>query len=75
MGNSPQYYSIETQIINEIIRSINISLNILNAERIWTSECSLWKKLVNKNISEKCVDYYSNLLKEIVTDYKKHQTW
>ena len=31
--------------------------------------------LVNKNISEKCVDYYSKLLKEIVTDYKKHQTW
>ena len=44
-----------SEISSEIIRSINISLNILNAEHVWTSDCSLWKELVNKNISEKYV--------------------
>ena len=47
---------VTNEISSEIIRSMNISLNILNAEHVWTSECSLWKKLVNKNTSEKCVE-------------------
>ena len=45
-------HKINNDIMNEIIRSFNISLNILNDDCIWTSNCSLWQELVDKNISE-----------------------
>ena len=38
---------------SEIIKTHQSFLNILNVEQVWTSDCSLWKELLNKYTSKK----------------------